>query len=206
MNISFYGENCFKIQSGDFVILTDPIDAKSGLSSPRFKYDAILKTLVAYPLPQMEDGIITVQNAGEYNFNNIAVNGFLLEKESAGSFLKNIFIIQTEDIKICVLGYLSEIPTSDIMEKMEETDILLMPAGGKPFIEQKIAMKLIRQIQPKIIIPALYKIPGLKRNTDDLKIFLEEFNHGKVEPQEKLNIKKKDLAGVKSSQLIILKT
>ena len=50
-------------------------------------------------------------------------------------------------------------------------------------MQQAIA-KLIRQMEPSIIIPALYK---------DVKPFLKELDQTEVKPEEKLVIKKKDI-------------
>ena len=115
-------------------------------------------------------------------------------------------MIKAESLKICLLGHLAEAPEPDIAKHLEEIDILFIPAGGEPFIGQEAAVKLIKNIEPKIVIPSFYKIPGLKRKSDDLKIFLEEINHGKHETQEKLTVKKKDLAEIKKTEVIILKT
>lgn len=205
MIISFYGENCFKIQFGEFTILTDPFDQKTGLSVPRFKYDALIKTISAFPPEEENDSAIKIYGPGEYNFNGINAFGFLLAKESGEKFIKTAFVLDVEEIKIAFLGHICEIPDPAIMEKLEEIDILFIPAGGKPFIDQKSAKKIIKQIQPKIVIPTLYKISGLKRTADDIKNFLEEVNHGKIAPQEKLTIKKKDLAGIKQTQVAVIK-
>ena len=68
MVISFYGENSFKIQSGEFTILTDPVDTSSGLTPPRFKYDILLKTLTAFPPHETPpDQGIAIYGPGEYN-------------------------------------------------------------------------------------------------------------------------------------------
>lgn len=204
MVITFYGENCFKFQVGDTSVLTDPVDSKSGLSSPRFKYDALIKTLSLFP-PEEKGEELAIFGPGEYNFKDITVSGFLLENEVTEKILKTVYVAQMEDIKFGIMGHLAEMPQPSVMEHLEEIDVLILPGGGKPFIDQKHAVKLIRQIQPKIVIPTFFKVPGLKRQADDLKEFLEEFNHGKREPQEKLTIKKKDLAGMKPSQLVVLK-
>ena len=126
----------------------------------------------------------------------------LLEKSGE---LKSAYLMKAEEMKLCFLGHIAALPDSDIREKLTEIDILFIPAGGKPFLEQKSAVKLIKQIEPKIVIPSFYKISGLKRPADDLKIFLEEINHQKIEPQEKLTIKKKDLAEIKKTKIVTLK-
>jgi len=211
MTITFYGEGCFKAQSGDFVILADPIDPESGLTPPRFKSNIILKTLVSVsgggsPAPTFDSGFIC--GAGEYNIKEINVNGFSLTKESTEKFLKTIYLVQIENIRLCFFGHLSEALDPAILEHLEGLDVLFVPAGGQPFISQNLAAKIIKQLEPKIVIPSFYKIPGLKRQANDLKLFLEEFNGPKerqTEPQEKLVIKKKDLADVKKTTIIILK-
>ena len=222
MVIIFYGEGCFKLQSGDFVILTDPIDSKTGLTPPRFKADIILKTLT--PIPIDNQLINPVRNSisnganqstnqlifgpGEYNIKNINVTGFLLTKESSEKFFKTIYLLEMEGIKLCFLGHLSEIPEPTILEHLEKIDILFVPAGGPPFLGQKLSVKIIKQLQPKIIVPCFFKIPSLKRPADKIELFLEEFNGPKTkqtEAQEKLVVKKKDLADIKKTEIIVLK-
>lgn len=210
MVITFYGEGCFKLQSSDFVILTDPFESKTGLMPPRLKPDIILKTLTPLPISHFSSLIsqYSIFGPGEYNFKNINVAGFSLTKESSEKFLKTIYLLEVEEINICFLGHLSEIPEPTILEHLEEIDLLFIPAGGPPFIEQKFAVKIIKQLQPKIVIPCFFKIPGLKRLADNLEVFLEEFNGPKakqVSGQEKLVIKKKDVVGAKPMQVVVLK-
>ena len=210
MIITFYGEGCFKIQSGDITILTDPLDDKTGLTAPRFKSDIILKTLTPLPFPQSSilNSQFSISGPGEYNIKDVNITGFALPKESSEKFLKTVYLIKMEGINLCFLGHISETPEPAILEHLEEIDILFIPAGGEPFINQKSAAKTVKQTEPKIVIPSFYKIPGLKRTAGDISAFLEEFNGEKTkqkETQEKLVVKKKDLAGIKKTEIIILK-
>ncbi|KKT43154.1 MAG: Zn-dependent hydrolase of the beta-lactamase fold-like protein [Candidatus Wolfebacteria bacterium GW2011_GWE2_44_13] len=206
MVISFYGENSFKIQSGEFTILTDPVDASSGLTPPRFKYDILLKTLISFP-PQeapSEQGV-AIYGPGEYNVDGATILGYLSENEVTDKILKTVYLVTLEDIRLCFLGHLAEIPSPSVMEHLEDIDILFIPGGGTPYIDQKKVAKLIKQLQPKIVIPTAFKIAGLKRTSEDLKTFLEELDQKAVESQDKLTIKKKDLSVIKPGQVIILK-
>lgn len=213
MVITFYGEGCFKLQSGDFVVLTDPFDSQTGLTSPRFKTDIILKTLKSVssktsPQSPILNSQFLIESPGEYNIKNTSITGFFLPKESSDKFIKTIYLLEMEDIHLCFLGHLSEMPESTIFEHLEEIDILFIPAGGAPFIDQKSSAKIIKQIQPKIVIPCFFKIPSLKRPSDKIEIFLEEFNGQKekqIGAQEKLVIKKKDLANIKKTEIVVLK-
>lgn len=208
MVISFYGEGCFKIQSGEMVLLVDPINSQSGLTQPRFKFDVSLKTLSLLENNETtkKDGEgFQIIGPGEYNIKEIDILGIGLANESTDKFIKSVFIAEMEGIKMCFLGHISEMPEADVMEQLEEIDILFIPVGGKPFISQELAVKLIKQIEPKIVAPSFYKISGLKRPAGDLKIFLEEGGYKKTEQQDKLTIKKKDLAEIKKTEIVCLK-
>ncbi|MBN2197804.1 MBL fold metallo-hydrolase [Candidatus Wolfebacteria bacterium] len=211
MVINFYGEGCFKIQSGETTILTDPFDKKIGLTPPRFKSDIILKTLTPIPITEQstDDSMgHIIWGPGEYNIKNININGFLLPAESSENFLKSVYLVEMENINLCFLGHSSNSPEPIILEKLEKIDILFIPAGGKPFIEQKTAAKIIKQIQPKIVIPCFFKIPLLKRPAEKIENFLDEFNGSKnknTKGEEKLTIKKKELDGMEKTEIIILK-
>jgi len=213
MIITYYGENSFKIQSGEFTILTDPVDASSGLTPPRFKYDILLKTLTAFPpheqaveqSPSTGSGqSISIYGPGEYNVEDATIFGYLSENEVTDKILKTVYVVTLEDIKLCFLGHLADIPSPAIMERLEDIDILFVPGGGTPYIDQKKVAKLVKQIQPKIVIPTAFKVPGLKRQAEDLKTFLEELDQKDAESQEKLTIKKKDLMTIKPSRVMIL--
>ena len=208
MVISFYGEGCFKIQSGNLVILTDPFEPSSGLTPPRFKSDIILKTLTSFPAPKEPINPSTHQliyGPGEYDLKGTTIVGLGLKKESSDQYIKTVYLTEIEDIRLCFLGHLSETPEPETAEHLEEIDILFIPAGGRPFISQEAAIKLIKQIEPKIVVPAFFKLPGLKRQSADLKNFLEELNHKEnKEKRDKLTVKKKDLAAIKKTEVIPL--
>ena len=205
MTITFYGEGCFKIQSGETVVLTDPPEAASGLTPPRFKADVTLKTLSS--AKNQKTSASQIIGAGEYNISGINIFGFPIPEESNDKILKTVYIVEIEDIRLCFLGHIAGTLDPIIVEHLGEVNVLFMPAGGQPFIDQKTAVRLVKQIEPKIVIPSFFKIPGLKRKSDDIKVFLEEFNSKKEKSataQDKLTIKKKDLESFKSAQIIAL--
>ncbi|MEK7451393.1 MAG: MBL fold metallo-hydrolase, partial [Patescibacteria group bacterium] len=145
--------------------------------------------------------------AGEYNISGINIFGFPIPEESNDKILKTVYIVEIEDIRLCFLGHIAGTLDPIIVEHLGEVNVLFMPAGGQPFIDQKTAVRLVKQIEPKIVIPSFFKIPGLKRKSDDIKVFLEEFNSKKEKSataQDKLTIKKKDLESFKSAQIIAL--
>jgi len=187
MIITWYGDGCFKCQSGERSILTDP-------QTLRFKPDIVLKTLAKVPLESESDGALTINTPGDYDAFGIFVKGIQLKKESAESFVKTIFLVDFEDIRFCFLGHLADSLESSETEDLEDIDVLFIPAGGKPFIAQEKAVKLIKQLEPKIVVPSFFK---------DIKPFMKEFGK-KAEPQDKFTFKKKDLSE-KGTEIVVLK-
>ena len=199
MIINWYGEGCFKIQTEGAVILTDVFESKIGPTPPRLKPDILLKTIAALPpsgefSEEREAETRVIDCPGEYEVSGIYIEGLPLFGESTREFSKTVYVVESEGLRLCFLGHLSEMPDPAIMEKIEEIDLLFIPAGGKPFLSQESAAKLIRQIEPKIAVPSFYKIPGLKRDCASLKDFLKEAG-AESEESEKLSVKKKDLGG-----------
>lgn len=171
MVINYCGEKCFKIQSGKVSLVVDPL--------PRFKGDITLLTgswkEMAKEYPPVAGQIY---GPGEYEMLEVGISGWPMPKTQTA------YTLIMEEIRLCFLGdgpstssgQAAEIDPS-ILEKLGEVDILFAPAG--------ISAKSIKQIQPKIVIP-FYKKP------DALKEFLKEMEK-KVEPEEKLVIKKKEI-------------
>ena len=98
MTISYYGEGCFKIQSGEAAVLIDPPSPQSGLTTPRFKADIILKTLTPFPINSQltADDQRLIYGPGEYNIKEIDILGLANKKESAENFLKTIYDIKVK--------------------------------------------------------------------------------------------------------------
>lgn len=192
MVINWYGESCFKIQSGETVILTDPVDSSSGLSAPRFRTDATILSVIPNPLPYPNPAIT---GPGEYEIKDIEISGWPNKSSTA-------YLIKMEEMRIAFLGQLKDSLEPSVLEKLSEIDLLFLPTGGEPFLGQKEAAQIIKKVSPKIVIASLFKIPELKRKADDIKDFLKEMEQ-KAEPQDKLTIKKTGLPA--KTQVAILR-
>ena len=218
MIINWYGEGCFRIQSGESDILIDPFDSKTGLTPPRFKQTLTLKTLTASDFLREEEEGMVIMGGGDYEVSGIEIKGLQIiksiptSKESgprsegvgADKFVKTIYVLNLEGISIGVLGHLSELPEADVEGFFAGLNILMIPLGGKPFLEVADATKLIKTLEPQIIIPTFFKVPGLKREALDSKDFVKALGLNS-ETEEKLVVKKKDFSEMKP-KIVTLKT
>ena len=80
------------------------------------------------------------------------------------------------------------------LEKIGDVDILFIPVGGGPTIEAKKANSIVSVIEPRIVIPMHYKIPGLKTTSklNNVDEFLKVSGLS-AEKTDKLKINKRDL-------------
>ena len=115
-----------------------------------------------------------------------------------------MYLLESENISLAHLGDIGQTQLDDgQLEYLEGADILLIPVGGKYTVNAKQARDLINQIEPRIVIPMHYKMPGLKVEIDGVDKFVKELG---LTPQyeEKLRLSKKDLPQ-EDTKLVILK-
>jgi L-ascorbate metabolism protein UlaG (beta-lactamase superfamily) len=193
MTIFWHGQGAFKFVDKEVVVAIDPHD-KTGLKMPKFQAQILLVTDTSDQYINAEglrgDSFV-IDGAGEYEVKNVFVYGIPANKKD-GKII--IYLIEMEGIKIAHLGALDQDTlTDDQMEIIEGVDILLLPIGGGDTLSATKAVKLISQIQPRMVIPMYYKVPGLSLKLDTLEPFLKEYGVAKTEPLDKLKISKKDL-------------
>ncbi len=177
MVITYNGDNYFKIQSGNFTVLIDPTNARSFRGA-----NAVLSTLKPAEAVPEEGETFFVENQGEYEIGDLALKGISLGHE--GGAERTAYRLELEGIKILALGHLVKEPTAEAQEYFHGADVVIAPAGGKPYLPEASVGKIVRQIEPALVIPALFK---------DLKNFLKEFNKSECLLEEKLVLKAKDL-------------
>lgn len=211
MVISWYGGACFKIQSGDLTIVTDPFSKETGLTPPRFRAD-IVTLSHAHSHVQSEsipENPIVIDGPGEYEARGIMIYGAeTFHDNSGGTFfgLNAAYIIEIEDMKLCHLGFLGEEKLRGAaLEAIGDVDILFVPVGGGETIGAEAARKIIQEIEPRIVIPMCYKIPGIKGPELGADAFLKEMGIRNKTEDERLTIKKKDLPQMEETKVVVLK-
>ena len=212
MIINWYGEGCFKVQTGGLTLLTDPFEPSTGLTPARGKNEVVLRTLTPWPLKDEEAEGRLIRGAGEYEVREIEIRGFPLKEESTRNlpagrqeFLNTVYKVTAEEISLGFLGHLAgENLPQEAMEALRDTNIIFMPAAGKPFLNPEAAAKMIKQLNPKFAVASFFKTPGLKRTCADWKELAEEMGQ-KPEVLEKFTIRKKEVAEQKGTKLIVLK-
>jgi len=202
MYITWLGQSCFKLQDkigpDGVLLVTDPYNDDTGLKMPRFEADMVTVSHDHHDhnnLGAIRGNPFIIDTAGEYEMKGVFIEGVESwhdDKEGKERGKNIIYRIEMEDISITHLGDLGHTLDAKQLEKLEGTDILLIPVGGKYTINAAKAVEVISQIEPRIVIPMHYKIPGLKIDVDGADKFIKELGL-KPRQEEKLKISKKDL-------------
>ena len=212
MVITWLGQACFRIQSGDLTLVVDPFSKDIGLTPPRFRADIVLVTHSHYDHANAESLAgepFVITGPGEYETKGISVCGIETFHDAAGGKergMNTIYRIEVENTSILHMGDFGEPQMrAETLDEAGDIDILMIPVGGKYTIDSSEAAKIVKQIEPKIVIPMHYKIPGLTVALESVEAFLKEMGASKAEPQEKLTIKKKDIVESKGGGVVLLK-
>lgn len=197
MNINFLGINSFKVQSKDIVLITDPFGKETGLKPVRAKADIVLvtkKDLAHNYTSGIQGDPFIIDKEGEYEIKGVFIQGFS-PKNSDPKNKSIIYLIEIEGIRLLHLGDLTEPLSSEEQEKFNSVNVMMVPVGEKGMIKIGEAVELINQIEPEIVIPMHYALPGLKEKVSSLSKFCEEMGASSKGKLEKLSVKKKDLGG-----------
>ena len=136
-----------------------------------------------------------IDTPGEYDIKGVMVQGIETWHDAKGGTERGkniVYRIEMDDLTIVHLGDLGHILTDEQSDQMDGVDILLIPVGGVYTIDAKTAVEVIGQLEPRIVIPMHYKLPGVKSEVEAVEKFIKELG---VQPrkEEKLKIAKKDL-------------
>lgn len=206
MIITYQGGQCFKVSFGDTTIAFDPVSKDSkNFSTTKFGADVGFISM-KHPdfngREQIAHGSkqpFIVDGPGEYEIGEVKAHGWGVETMyDTQTHFNTIYQVQLEGMNMVFLGALndSEIDPK-ILSELADIDILFIPIGGGDVLEVPQASKLAVKLEARLVIPMNY-------NKQALDAFIKEEGAHNVIPQEKLTIKKKDVA-VMEGEIVVLK-
>lgn len=205
MTIAYFGLTSFRLQTKKIdgvSVVINPLSDKSGIKVSKINADILLlsspkSTLV--DAKKVNQDTFLIDAPGEYDVKNVSVSGIAVNTKEAKN---TIYKINIDNISVTHLGELKQKLDSKTIEKLNGTDILITPIGGKGEIDTRAVMEIINLIEPRIIIPMNYSLPGITEKLNSLEDFIQESGL-KPTKEEKLKIAQKDLPQ-DESELIVL--
>jgi L-ascorbate metabolism protein UlaG (beta-lactamase superfamily) len=197
MDINWLGHSCFRLKGSHATVITDPYNPDLGYSPGKQSAD-IITVSHQHPGHSNTDGIEArvVNGPGEYEISGVLIIGLKTYHDSEKGEKKGkntVYLIQMDEISICHLGDLGHPLTDSQVEEMDNVDVLLVPVGGVSTINAARAAAVVRQVEPKVVIPMHYKTEAVKRELDPVDNFLREMGVKDIEPQPKLSVTRNNL-------------
>ncbi|MFH0941564.1 MAG: MBL fold metallo-hydrolase [Chloroflexota bacterium] len=198
MEITWLGRSCFRLKGSEATVLTDPYGPDYGynLGKPTANIVTVSHQHADHNYVQAVSGARVISGPGEYEFGNILIIGVATYHDDAGGEKRGkntVYLIEMDEVTICHLGDLGHLLTSEQAGGLGNIDVLLIPVGGVYTIDAPQAAKVVRQLEPKFVIPMHYKTPVEKAALEPVDRFLKELGVGQLEPSPKLSVTKSNL-------------
>ena len=207
MDVQFYGANCLVFTTKDLRVVVDDNLAQLGGKSVAREGDLALFT-------GKHDGVsakaarMIIDMPGEYEVANLSITGTPARAhmdEDEKSLNATMYKLVSGETSYLVVGHVYPKLTDDELEALGIIDVMFVPVGGNGYTLDPVgALKLIKAIEPKLVIPTHYADKGLNYEVpqQDLDTALKELTLEVKEHVPKLKLKPGELTDV--TQLVVL--
>jgi L-ascorbate metabolism protein UlaG (beta-lactamase superfamily) len=198
MEITWLGHSCFRIKGSEAAVLTDPYSPDYGydLGKPKADIITVSHQHADHNYIQAISDARVISGPGEYEIGGVLIIGVPTYHDDARGEKKGkntVYLIEIDEVTVCHLGDLGHVLTSEQAEELGDVDILLIPVGGNYTIDAPQAAEVVRQIDPKIVIPMHYQTPAVTMDLEPVGRFLKELGVGELESSPKLSVTKSNL-------------
>lgn len=203
MDVQFYGANCVSVSHKGGRIVIDDNLADLGAKSIIKGDDVALFTG-----PHGDSAArLTFDGPGEYEVADTSIIGIAARAhiDEPGTKNATMFKLVNGDQSVLVTGHIYPELSEAQLEAIGLVDVLVVPVGGSGYTVDPVgALKLIKDIEPKVVVPVHFADKALKFPVpqQDLATALKELAMEPKETVSKLKIKRDDLSDV--TQLVIL--
>ena len=197
MTIQYNGANSVTITTKSSSIVIDPYGKSFG-NFPKIKQDIVILTdSESTDVTSATDDQFIINGPGEYEILNNSVSGIPAQRH-VDSDGKNttIYTIRAENIVIGVFGHIDPKLTEEQFEEIGVIDVAIIPVGGNGYtLDSEAAAAIIKEIEPKIVIPVHYNSSSITYPVPqaEVDLFLNELGVSDVQTEEKLKLKDSQL-------------
>lgn len=195
VEISWYGQTCFRLDGqGSISIVTDPYSPELGFALPPLQADIVTVSHhdgSCQCLEAVQGPFKLLDGPGEYEISGVFITGvstFADDKQGRAHGLNTVFAFDFGGTTICHLGRLGHVPTQSQVKNLGSVDVLLVPVGGGGSLTATQASEAISLLEPEIVIPMRYQIPGVSESLDSVDTFLKEMGMEKAARQTTLQV------------------
>jgi L-ascorbate metabolism protein UlaG (beta-lactamase superfamily) len=204
VDLQFYGGNCFSLTHRGTRVVVDDNLSDLGAKDITKADDVALFTGAHGGIGKAR---LTLDGPGEYEVSDISIIGIAARAhiDEPGQFGATMFKLVVGELSVLFTGHIYPELTDDELEAIGLVDLMVVPVGGNGYTVDPVgALKLIKDIEPKLVVPSHYADKALKFSVpqQDLSNALKELAMEPRETVAKLKLKPTELSDV--TQLVIL--
>jgi L-ascorbate metabolism protein UlaG (beta-lactamase superfamily) len=208
LDVTWLGHGCFRLRGRNAAVVTDPYPPSIGLKLQRLDADLVT---VSHEHENhnytqvVREPSYEIRGPGEYEVAGVSVIGvptYHDAEKGAKRGPNTIYLIEIDDVAVCHLGDLGHKLDDADAEAISSADVLLVPVGGRTAINAAQAAEVVRQLEPRYVVPMHFAIPGLKLELDSIDRFLKEMAVTSAEPQPKLSVQRS--SGEYETKVVVL--
>lgn len=207
MELQFYGANCVVANFKNVRLVIDDNLASLGAKSITRDSDVVLQTNPLGERAEKANTKLVISSPGEYEVAGVSIYGVAARAhmDEAGKTSATMYKLVYNDLAVLIVGHIYPQLSEQQLEQIGEVDAMVVPLGGNGYtIDAVGALKLIRSIEPKLVIPTHYEDKSLKFESpqQSLEQAMKELSMEPKETTQKLKLKAGELSDV--TQLVLL--
>jgi L-ascorbate metabolism protein UlaG (beta-lactamase superfamily) len=205
MDIQFYGGNCIVLSTKHARVVIDDTLTDLGTKSVARAEDIALFT-GPHGIPAVTPKIM-IDQPGEYEVSGVSIYAIPARAHMDEDKQRNatMYKLMIDDVRVLVTGHVYPELSDVQLETIGMVDVMLVPVGGNGYTLDGVgALKLIKKVEPKLVIPTHYDDKSLHFPVpqQDLEQALKGLAMEPKETVAKLKLKVGELS--EGTQLIIV--
>lgn len=208
MDVQFYGANCVVLSGKQARVVIDDTLAGLGAKSVTRDGDICLFTATK-PVDIPAKPKLVIDMPGEYEASNVSIVGIQVRAHMDEDKQKNgvMYKITWGETKYLVTGHAFPKLSEAELEMIGIVDVMFVPVGGNGYtLDATGALQLIKQIEPKVVIPTHYADSRLSYEVPqtELEDALKTLGMEAKQAGAKYQFKPAEVTG--STELVVLDT
>ena len=193
-DIEYKGANAVVFTTKNTKVVFDPRVSLAGGTDVSVKDDVEVTTEDRFAVEKTTPKL-WFSGPGEYELGDVSLIGMPskrhIDTEEQG-MQSTIYKMTIGDIKIAIIGNVAPALNDDQLESLGVIDIVVIPVGGGGYtLDASDAATMVRQIEPKMVVPVHYADPSLNYEVpqEELEVFVKELGAGIIEAGPKHKVK-----------------
>ena len=207
MDIEYFGANCIRLTSKKATVVIDDNLAHVGGKSITRDGDIVVSTQDILAVAESKQ--LKISAAGEFEVFGMSVQGVQARAhtDQPGQRSATMYKFMADDAHVLVVGHVFPEIDDTQLEAIGRVDVMIVPVGGNGYTLDPLgALKLIRKIEPSVVVPTQYTVAGLKYEVPALGLE-EALQSLAMQPKETVDkLKTKGLETDGQSSLIVVQS